>query len=582
MNRKSKFITFSLAAVMGVCTVSFAVKSVNVVKETKADGLYTLTINEIASSFYGFGTGIYPATTDYGNEIRIGCNGAKKQSRDGQTYNVLMQGKNFENYDSLGSINQIIFNDVLEEVTINVEYGWLKDGGTTVEFPYYDVFTVTSGERCVIDISGYKPNYFCVVANSELNFKSCEVTYECTESEKQYAVKCASTNTTMGTVTGSGLYKYDDTVTLTATPAPYTDDATITAPYRAYKFDGWYEGSTCLSTNSVYTFKMPKQNKTIYARFGYEPLKTNDIIYHGHYPQTRVTDTTIINKLNAAASYYPEPANSRKWTILSWYSNKSTSTEYAWYQDVDYQNVKYRGIYFTKYRPKTVNATASDTDTSSYQYKNGYTTGNVYWFKYEPIAWRILENNNSDYFVMSNQILDVVQYSNDVTSKVRTDYNNVSSGSNVAASVYIYSDLRTYLNRNFLSKAFTTDEKARILTTTVDNSSTSGPSSSSAYFTSSCNDKIFSPSYNELGTKYGFMSPSSKDPSRGLFATEYAKCVGINVGTNGKSPYWTRTPYNTYSLAYVISSSGTIEGSSYSSDVLSQAYGIVPAMHLVA
>ena len=146
--------------------------------------------------------------------------------------------------------------------------------------------------------------------------------------------------------------------------------------------------------------------------------------------------------------------------------------------------------------------------------------------------------------------------------------------------LYLYSDLRTYLNKNFLSKAFTNDEKARILKTTVDNSSTSGPSSSSAYFTSSCEDKIFALSYNELGTKYGFKSQSSKDPSRALFATEYAKCVGINVGTNGKSPYWTRTPYNTYSLAYTITSDGKVEGSSYSSDVLSQTYGIIPAMHI--
>ena len=324
---------------------------------------------------------------------------------------------------------------------------------------------------------------------------------------------------------------------------------------------------------SVYTLKNLKDNKDVHK------LTTNDIIYHGNYPQSRVTDTTIISKLNTTASYYPEPKNPRKWTIFSWYSNSSTSTEYAWYQDVDYQNVKYRGIYFTKYRPKTVKETASDTDTTCYQYKNGYIKGNVYWFKYEPIAWRILENNNGDYFVMSNKILDVVQYSNDVTSKVRQDYNNVSSGSNTAASIYLYSDLRTYLNRNFLSKAFTTDEKARILTTVVDNSSTSGPSSSSPYFTSSCNDKIFALSYNELGTKYGFKSQSYADPSRALFPTEYAKCVGINVGSDGKASYWTRTPCDTYSLAYSISYTGMPQGK-YGYDVLSQACGIIPAMHI--
>lgn len=578
MNNYSKRnALFIVPMIAVVCLMGVMANPINTIKETKANNLYTLTVNEISNST-NYVTGIYPVTTGKGNLIRIDSSGAKIENINGQNYNTLMIGKDFRNLDSLGSINSIIFRNVLNESTVNVEYGW--DRGDGCKYIYSEAFTVTSGDECVIDITGYKPNYFSVVANNTLTFQSCDIVYECSQSEARYAVKCSSQNSERGTVSGSGAYEYNDTVTLTATPNPYEEKATLNAPYRAYKFEGWYEGDTCVSRSNPYTFKMPSQDRRIYAMFDYEPLTTNDIIYHGNYPQTRITDTTIINKLNTTASYYPEPGNSRKWTIFSWYSNKSTSTEYAWYQDVDYQNVKYRGVYFTKYRPKTVNATASDTDTSSYQYKNGYTIGNVYWFKYEPIAWRILENNNGDYFVMSNQILDVVQYSNDVTSKVRTDYNNVSSGSNVAASVYIYSDLRTYLNKNFLSKAFTTDEKARILTTTVDNSSTSGPSSSSAYFTSSSNDKIFALSYNELGTKYGFMSQSSKDPSRGLFATEYAKCVGINVGTNGKSPYWTRTPYNTYSLAYVISSVGTVEGSSYSSDVLSQAYGIIPAMHI--
>lgn len=586
MKKKSKCTTFLLATLMmvcsvGVCSVGFSANMISVAKETRANNLYTLTVNQISNARNNFVTGIYPVTTEEGNTITITCSGAKIETYDGQDYNTLLVGKNFGNKESLGSINQIIFNNVLNETTINLEYGWNRSDG--VKYPHYDVFTVTSGKKCVIDVTGYKPNYFNIVANTSFSFQSCDITYECMESETHYGVRCASIDTTMGTTTGSGLYKYDDTVTLTATPAPYTGVATIDAPYSAHKFEGWYENSTCISTNNPYTFKMTRQDRTIYAKFTYEPLKTNNIIYHGHYPQSRETTTSIINQCNQKADYYPTASDKRLWTPYNWYLSSSNSTKFGWYIDVDLNNDgvnDYRGVYFTTYRPKT--STSAETTTSN-QYINGYRTSTVYWFKYEPIAWRVLENANGNHLVMANKVLDAHYYNAVEGGVTRRDYNG--NQATCAQPVYQYSDLRTFLNLDFYKAAFNTTENSKISTTTVDNSAYSTGNSSNSYASSDTSDKMFALSTREITNKnYGFANLiSTKDQARVLYPTDYALCMGAYKSTSSQTPvnssyYWMRSPYgNNNNETYYMQFTGAI----YHMDT-TYVSGIVPAMHLVA
>ena len=59
---------------------------------------------------------------------------------------------------------------------------------------------------------------------------------------RSYTITATSENTTYGTVTGGGSYKYNATVTLTATRKT------------GYTFSGWYEGTTRVSTSATYTF----------------------------------------------------------------------------------------------------------------------------------------------------------------------------------------------------------------------------------------------------------------------------------------------------------------------------------------
>ena len=86
-----------------------------------------------------------------------------------------------------------------------------------------------------------------------------------------------------------------------------------------------------------------------------------------------------------------------------------TPGDYMLYCDVVYGTEKFRGVTFTTYRPSTTGyKTTSHTDYS-YQYENGYICGNVYWFKYEPLQWRVI--NSQTGLVISEIIIDSVPYS---------------------------------------------------------------------------------------------------------------------------------------------------------------------------
>ena len=69
---------------------------------------------------------------------------------------------------------------------------------------------------------------------------------------------------------GKGVYKLGDKVTLTA------------SPFVGYKFDGWYEGETLLSTSLVYEMTITKQKMTVEAKFSADDKKPSLVIGTGN------------------------------------------------------------------------------------------------------------------------------------------------------------------------------------------------------------------------------------------------------------------------------------------------------------
>ena len=292
---------------------------------------------------------------------------------------------------------------------------------------------------------------------------------------------------------------------------------------------------------------------TSVVAIGTDDYKTGDIIEFGSYPQTEVTDEVLIAELNALA---PEWDN---WTSYGYYSGLgdpnselydeiseacSTIVQGDWmrYVDISYNGETYRGIYFSQYRPGfTVNL-----PSESYQANNGYYTDTTYWFKYEPISWKILDSETG--LVMSELLIDAQAFNNEVyyynaTPSVEYNYNTYFNDSNHTyyANNYEVSTVRQWLNNDFYITAFKDSEKEKIKISTISNGDKYYPCNST-------NDKIFLPGI-ELKGSYN----SVKDLL--ISGSDYAKAQGLSVFEpliiggeilypefSGYSPWHTRVP----------------------------------------
>ena len=77
--------------------------------------------------------------------------------------------------------------------------------------------------------------------------------------------------------------------------------------------------------------------------------QVGDIIQFGLYPQTEITDTALIYKLNDLAPEWED------WTSYGYYSgtgNYGTMRRGDWmrYTDISFNDSKYRAVKFTQYR----------------------------------------------------------------------------------------------------------------------------------------------------------------------------------------------------------------------------------------
>ena len=138
--------------------------------------------------------------------------------------------------------------------------------------------------------------------------------------------------------------------------------------------------------------------------------------------------------------------------------------------------------------------------TASPWYNNEYTfstdetvlDGTVYYFKVEPIKWRILSEGNGNALILCESIIANKQYYYIDWDKRTID------GVTVYPNNYEHSDIRAWLNDEFYNNAFSELQRALIQTTEVDNSVYSTGYDTNPYVCDNTNDKIFLPSYREM------------------------------------------------------------------------------------
>lgn len=336
-----------------------------------------------------------------------------------------------------------------------------------------------------------------------------------------YTLSVSSSDISKGTVSGGGQYLAGRTVTVSMT-------------YISGTFKGWYnQNSVLVSKQNPYTFNMPSNDYTLLARFltesevaqeewdkahGVIPVfdTITSTVTYGLYPQTNIDDTTLIDALNGLEM--PETN--------------------GWYL---YNNEYYAKLTAHPYK-------------ASYIFDNGNTivTDAVYWFKCEPILWKILSNSNGEYYLLSSVLLDECIYYNSTANRTIDD-------AIVYPNNYKYSDIRNWLNNDFYSSAFMLDSDY-IKTTTVDNSVSTLSYPNSTTFCEDTIDNVFMPSFRDyINHDYGFIN----DNSRTCKTTDWARAKGsfysTKEGREFNGVYYTRSPDYQYLNVNSINHVGGIE-----------------------
>lgn len=360
--------------------------------------------------------------------------------------------------------------------------------------------------------------------------------------------------------------------------------ATLTATKNTgYVFLGWFDGETKLTDNLDYTFTVPDVDKVYTAKYELCENHTfencqctkcgtrvhmmgdfchhDDIAYFGSYPQTEVYDEDLAAKLTELAGALPTADDSKSWTSYGYYFNGSVK-DIMWYIDIENAGAKYRGVYFSQVRSSF---TAVNSVPNSAQSANNYDKNNVYWFKYEPILWRVLEDADGKSLLIADIALDSQNY-------YTSDASYEVDGNTVSANNYKYSTIRAWLNDTFYETAFNEVQKKMLCTTKLDNSATSTGIADNANACEYTEDKVFLLSYKETSAL------TSDDLIRK--STDYALCQGCKASTSkgymGNCSWWTRSPAaNLSTTVRLVNDMGYTTGNGYA---YATFYGVVPAV----
>ena len=278
---------------------------------------------------------------------------------------------------------------------------------------------------------------------------------------------------------------------------------------------------------------------------------TGEIIEFGSYPQSQVTDEALIAELDAAGA-------DAAWLPM-WYSSDPANEAY-FYKDVTAGDAKYRAIRFTRTH-------------SGAQSRYGYVTNTVYWFRFDPVSWTVLDPESG--LLIANAILDTQPYNRTVYAAQYADEAHLYYLNN-----YAHSTVRSWLNGAFSDAAFSAEEADILVRREQDNSMPGMEESYTQYACENTDDLVFLPSYEEMGNEEWF----ADDASRIRGGTAYARALGLenyyNQSQEGseESDYWfLRSPDQVSTKQGYIG----VDGLMYSGiDCYSFDVGVCPAVYI--
>ena len=264
---------------------------------------------------------------------------------------------------------------------------------------------------------------------------------------------------------------------------------------------------------------------------------------------------------------FPYPVLNRNEALSDYVEDSVFKLEF----DVDENGEKYRGVYFTQYRPNYIKDASAENTAS--QDNNGYTVNTVYWFKYEPISWTIMKEDGGKAFLACDIVIDAQAYQTDTYLEKNNSY---VVGKDCYANNYAESTIRAWLNDNFYNTAFGEIEKSIISLTTVANGLESTGSSYNRYLCNDTEDYIFLPSVQEVNTLF------ANDQERARQSTDYAKAQGAMSNASeellGAAQWWLRSPHtkDSVGMCYVDWDGGL--DNAYQYGIRYTYRGVIPAL----
>lgn len=294
-----------------------------------------------------------------------------------------------------------------------------------------------------------------------------------------------------------------------------------------YRFVGW-----------DFDFNTPIfKNYSIYPVW--QEFDGNIFMNFGSYPQTYVNDEATINNLKTL-----ENANDNR-AILEY--------------DENGDGVKEKFM-------------ALETDREVKSISNGdIIKPGINYFRFEPISWMILSDNNGEKKLFSEHVLDASPFEAE-----GYDYFDVENGINVRRyDDYSKSDIREFVTNDFYNIAFSESEKSQILTTFVDNSEAVYGYEEVKYTCEDTYDKVYLISYIESRSDflydYGL---------KGAKATDFSACLNIADFSYNASDYGTVSYRTRNGGLYSGESAYRIYGTSGAGVLCTTNIGIRPAINI--
>ncbi len=277
-----------------------------------------------------------------------------------------------------------------------------------------------------------------------------------------------------------------------------------------------------------------------------------DYIYFGTYPQTLKSASVTVSEEPNSEGYYLGSDGE--------YYAKITSDKHCYAMNPDNY-----GEYI------------------DFKFANGekIASSKTYYFKVEPIKWRIVKSDSNKALLIADVVLDVQKFNASQSQKT-------VDGKTVYSSNYEHSDLRQWLNESFFNTAFTSTQQSLINTYAVDNGAETTYSDSCIYYSNTTFDKVFLFSYQDFKSEaYGFnYSVTAKDAKRIRISTDYSRalgCMSIEQETFGNGTYWLRSPAADEGNIFVSAmySDGRMNTYGYDySQITEGISGVVPALLL--